>query len=301
MKARAHGRAGGKVILLGEHAVVYGRPALAAGLGPGVDVEVVRGAGPAVVSDRPELAGDERTARLLAEAAGLVGLDARDLVAHVRSELPPGAGLGSSAALTVALLRALAELAGRAVPPAEEIALGRRLEAIFHGHSSGIDPAAAALGGCFRFVRGEPPAITSLRLARPLPLVIALGAPRSTGTAVVGLRARWEAAPERYEPLFDDVGTVVDCGARAAAAGDLSALGRAFDDNQALLETIGVSSPEVEKLVAAARRAGAVGAKLTGGGGGGAAIALAEDAGGLARRLGEVGVRTRVVHIGEGT
>src|SRR5437773_2122406 len=141
----------------------------------------------------------------------------------------------------------------------------RRVEASFHGHSSGIDPAAAALGGCFRFVRGDPPGITSLRLARSLPLVIALGEPRSTGATVISLRARWEVAPESYEPIFDDVAAVVECGARAAAAGDLLVLGHAFDDNQALLEALGVSSPEVESLVATAHRAGALGAKLTGG------------------------------------
>ena len=301
MKVRARGRAGGKVILLGEHAVVYGRPALAAGLGLGLEVGVTRGAGPVVAPDRPARAGDARPVRLLAQAAGLLGLDPRELVVQVRSELSPGAGLGSSAALTVALLRALAELADRALGREEEIALGRRLEAIFHGHPSGIDPAAAALGSCFRFVRGEPPAITPLRLGGPLPLVVAFGdRPRSTGAAVTGLRARWEADRERHEQLFDAVGEVVERGVGAAEAGDLVALGGLFDENQQLLEALGVSSPEVETLVGAARRAGALGAKLTGGGAGGAAIALAADAEEVARKLGASGIRTLVVGIGEG-
>ncbi len=300
MKLPACGRAAGKVILLGEHAVVYGRPALAAGLGVGIEAEVLPAAGAArLESDRPDLAGDERPAALLAATVATLGLEPRGFLVRVRSALPPGAGLGSSAALAVAVLRALAAAAGRGLGRDEELALGRRLEAIFHGHPSGVDPAAAALGTCFRFVRGEPPAITPLRPARPLPLVIAFGArARSTGAAVGGLRARWEADRPRYERLFDEVGAVVEAGAAAAEGGDLGALGVAFDQNQRLLEALGVSAPEVEALVGAARRAGALGAKLTGGGAGGAVIALATDAERVAAALRAAGARTFVVDIG---
>ena len=296
----ACGRAGGKVILLGEHAVVYGRPALAAGLERGVIAEARRGAGPALVSDRPELAGDDRPAQVVAEAAALLGLDPRTVVVAVRSELPFGAGLGSSAALVVAVLRALAAAAGRRLTLTEELALGRRLEAIFHGHPSGVDPAAAALGPvCFRFVRGEPPALTALRIAAPLPLVIGFGGrPRSTGAAVGGLRARWAAEPERHERRFDEIAAVVEAGARAAEAGDAAALGRAFDANHALLAALGVSSPEVEALVAAARGAGALGAKLTGGGAGGAVVALAPESGRVAGALAAAGARTLTLTVG---
>jgi mevalonate kinase len=285
----ARGRAAGKVILLGEHAVVYGRPALAAGLDLGLEVEVGVGRAPE----------EARLARLLAEAAGALDVPAAGLRVEIRSDLPPGAGLGSSAALCVAVLRALAAAAGRVVSLPDLMALGRRLEAIFHGHPSGIDPAAAALGRtCFRFVRGEPPTVAPLAVARPLPLVIALGAQRSTGAAVQGLRARWEAEPARHERLFDEVAEVVDAGARAAERGDLPALGQAFDRNQELLATLGVSAPATEALAAAARRAGALGAKLTGGGAGGAVIALAPDAARVAAALDEQGVATIIAHVG---
>jgi len=292
----ARGRAVGKVILLGEHAVVYGRPALAAGLGIGLEVEVREGEGPVVESDVED---DGRARRLVEEAATIVGLEASRLVVRVRSELPAGAGLGSSAALSIAVLRALARAAGRRLSTDEELAHGRRLEAIFHGHPSGIDPAAAALGTCFRFVRGEPPTITPLALARPLRMVIALDQrPRSTGAAVGGLRARWEADRARHERLFDDVAAVVEAGARAAAAGDLATLGEAFRANQVLLRELGVSAAAVEELVAAAEGAGALGAKLTGGGAGGAAIAVAAEPERVAATLRALGVRTIVVEIG---
>lgn len=296
MQARAH--ASGKVILLGEHVVVYGRPAIAAGLPIGLEVELSDGDGPALVSDDAALAGDARPQRLVAEAAALAGIDPRRVVVRVRSDLPPGRGFGSSAALAVATLRALFDATGRTLPSATALDWGRRLEAVFHGTSSGIDPAAAALGTCFRFVRGEPPSVTPVPLARPLPLVIAYGPrPRSTGAAVGGLRARWEADRERHEALFDAVAEAVERGEAAARAGDLETLGRAFDDNQALLETLGVSSEETAALVAAARRAGALGAKLTGGGAGGAVIALSAAPEDLAARLERDGWRTVVTRI----
>jgi mevalonate kinase len=296
----ARGRAGGKVILLGEHAVVYGRPALAAGLARGVVAEVQRGAGPVLVSDRPELAADGRPARAVAQAATLLGLDPTTVVVTVRSELPAGAGLGSSAALVVAVLRALAAAAGRQLTLADELTLGRRLEAIFHGHPSGVDPAAAALGPvCFRFVRGEPPAVTRLTLAAPLPLVLGFGdRPRSTAAAVGGLRARWAAEPARHERLFDEIAAIVETGLRAAETGDLAALGRALDANQAVLAALGVSSAETEVLIAAARRAGALGAKLTGGGGGGAVVAVAPEPARVAAALSGAGARTLAVTVG---
>jgi mevalonate kinase len=276
VKLPACGRAAGKVILLGEHAVVYGRPALAAGLALGLEVEVKAGKGAArVVTDRPEVEADSRPLHLVKEAAAVVGIPPRDLVVSIRSELPPGAGLGSSAALSVAVLRALADAVGRSLGRDEELGLGRRLEAIFHGHPSGVAAAAAALGGCFRFVRGDPPTITPLRPARAIPLVVALARrPRSTGAAVGGLRARWRRTARVTSGSSMRSGRRRR-GAHAALAGDLAALGRAFDQNQALLVELGVSAPEVDELVSAARAAGALGAKLTGGGAGGAVLALA--------------------------
>lgn len=302
MRLPARGRAGGKIILLGEHVVVYGRPAIAAGLPIGLEAVVEDGDGPALRTDVSLAADDVRPARMVADAAALVGLDPARIVVRVRSELPAGRGLGSSAALSIATLRAVAAAAGRTLGRDEELVAGRRLEAIFHGTPSGIDPAAAALGTCFRFVRGDPPTVTPLATARPLPLVVAFPSQaRSTGAAVGGLRGRWEADRERYESLFDDVAAVVERGAAAAAAGDLPALGRAFDDNQSLLATLGVSSPATEALVDAARRAGAHGAKLTGGGAGGAVIALADDPESVASMLRRDGVETLIVRVGSGT
>jgi mevalonate kinase len=300
LKLPARGRAAGKVILLGEHVVVYARPALAAGLARGLEVRVERGAGPLVVrTDAPALGADERPATLVCAAAEALGVAHDGVRVEIRSELPAGAGLGSSAALSVAVLRALAAAAGRRLALAEELALGRRLEAIFHGNPSGIDPAAAVLGGCFRFTRGEPPMVTPLSLPRPLPLVVAYtGRGRSTGAVVAGLRARWESDRAAYERGFDEVAGLVAEGAAAVECGDVAGLGRTFDENQRLLEALGVSAPEVESLVATARNAGAFGAKLTGGGGGGAVIAVAAEPERVAAALRAAGAQTMVAVIG---
>ncbi|MCW5892223.1 MAG: mevalonate kinase [bacterium] len=297
MRTPARGRAGGKVILLGEHVVVYGRPAIATGLPLGLEAEVSAGDGPALASEHD---GDPRGADLVRAACAATGLDPARVVVRVRSELPPGRGLGSSAALAVATLRACAAAAGRTLSTDEELALGRRLEGVFHGTPSGIDPAAAALGRCFGFVRGEPPVVTPLAPPAPLPLVVAFGAcPRDTGAAVGGLRARWDAEPATYEALFDAVAAVVARGAEALLRGDLTGLGAAFDENQTLLERLGVSSDEIGTLVATARRLGALGAKLTGGGAGGAIIALATDPETLAARLADAtGVQALALRVG---
>ena len=105
-RSPARGRAGGKVILLGEHAVVYGRPAVAAGLPIGLEAEAMRGDGPRLESE--VTAGDARGETLVADAARAVGLEPGEWRVRVRSELAPGQGLGSSAALCIAVLRALA-------------------------------------------------------------------------------------------------------------------------------------------------------------------------------------------------
>ena len=296
MHTNAHGRAGGKVILLGEHVVVYGRPALAAGVPLVVDATVEAGPGPRLVSEMPT---DPRTTRLVAEAAGMMGLDPAQVVVRVRSDIPPGRGLGSSAALAVAVLRALAAAAGRPLDTATTLARGRVLEQIFHGTPSGVDPAAAALGTCFRFVRGEPPLVTPIVLARPIRLVVAYGnRSRSTGAAVGGLRERWRADEARYERLFDEVTAIVCGGIAALEQGDLAGLGAAFDRNQTLLEALGVSHDDVESLIALARESGALGAKLTGGGGGGAIHAVGDDPESIASGLRRSGARTFIVDVG---
>jgi hydroxymethylglutaryl-CoA reductase len=267
--------ASGKVILLGEHAVVYGRGAIAAAITPRIVVTLIPSIGPA----RFETDDDPRLAPALARALQLIGGAADGFAVRVESDVPRAAGLGSSAALSVALIRALAARIARPIATARLSALAFEIETIFHGTPSGIDNCVVAYGGLIAFRhRGDTPEVRLLRAARPLPLVVALGrAPRETRRAVAALRTRWQAAPRSYESLFDEIDWLVTDAEHALGRGDFAELGTLMNTNHGLLHSLDVSTNEIEQMVALARAHGALGAKLTGGGGGGAVICLCPD------------------------
>jgi mevalonate kinase len=257
------GRAPGKVLLLGEHAVVYGHPALAAAIPRFVEVSVEPGPEPHM-----ELPGGLRTPREVLDAAAAMareaGLDG-GFRARVQSDIPLGSGLGSSAALGVALARAFKP--GCAAD--EAAALAMQLERVLHGAPSGVDPAACARGGVIYFVRGEPPHIEPVRGSAWLCVALS-GIARGTRSTVMPLAERRKSDP-RVDPMLARLGELARLGRT------LQDLGPLMDEAHALLRELGVSCPELEAAVAALKAAGALGAKLTGAGGGGAAIGLARD------------------------
>jgi mevalonate kinase len=274
------GRAGGKVILLGEHAVVYGVPALAVGLERGVVARTLGGeahehalhvAGWGV-SVRPGDGTDlGRALTALLEASG-PAVSSRPRVVHAHVDLPPGGGVGCSAAIGVAVARALDSSASLEAIMVRATAWER----VFHGNPSGIDVAAAAMGGCLRFVRGV--GIEPVHGAKALHLAIgATGRASSTKVMVervAELRAR---EPDATARTFASITSLVAAAASAIGRGDLGTLGEAMSANHEHLVALGVSTTELEELVAAARASGALGAKITGAGGGGCAVALASS------------------------
>lgn len=286
---RGHGSAPGKVILLGEHAVVYGHPALAGALGQRIFVELADDhAGPAVEigglplgSDPASPGAPPELTRAFAAMAEELGVSPR-LRAKVWTELPLGGGLGSSAALGVALARALCQAAGQECPPGRAAELALHLERIFHGAPSGVDPAVCARGGLLVFTRaleGRPEKIEPVEPRAPLHLVVALtGIARGTRRTVLPLAERKAARPSLYDPLLATLGDLARGGRDAILRGDLAELGVRFDAAHGILSALGVSCAELDELAVALRKDGALGAKLTGAGGGGAAIALANDA-----------------------
>jgi hydroxymethylglutaryl-CoA reductase len=288
----ASGYAGGKVILVGEHVVVHGQPAIVGGLDRGVRVEI------GAVTEAA--AADERVTEVVGLAARLLGLGAPPRAIRISGDLPVGMGLGSSAALAVAVLRALAADAGRDPRPDEIAAYAHEIEKLFHGTPSGVDGTAATYGGLLWFEAGPPPRHERLRLSSALPLVVLLsGSARSTSRTVGSLRERAAAAPEVYQPVFAAVGELVRAARHALERDDRARLGELMTMNHGLLRACGVSTPELDALVEAALDAGARGAKLTGAGGGGAVIALpAGDAASLARTLAAAGHDCFPVHLG---
>jgi mevalonate kinase len=283
----------GKVILLGEHGVVYGHPALAAGLGVGVhatarvsesddDVIVARpwGVTARVGSDEPLALGLQAILEgMPSGVAGSAGSAAEGrprVHVEVDVELPGGAGLGCSAAIGVAVTGALDALFSIERTAEERGDYSLRWERVFHGNPSGVDNAMAAVGGVALFRRGQP--LQSVRVKKPLPLVIAHSGESSSTKEIVAMVARQrEAETARVDEAFGAIAALVNNAKLAVEAGDLKGLGQLFDLNQMLLAGLMLSTEKIEELCRVAREEGALGAKLTGAGAGGCMIALAKD------------------------
>ena len=273
----------GKAILLGEHAVVYGRPAIAIPVPDLRATAIVIPHEDGLWIDAPDLGKrypvdlthiDDPLALAVRLALEHVQATAQQhFIVRIESGLPVGRGLGSSAAVSAAIVRAVARHFGRELAPAEVSALVYETEVLQHGTPSGIDNTVIAYEQPVYFVRGQP--IERFVVREPLHLVLGdTGVMTPTRETVGDVRAAWEQDRDYYEGLFDTIGAVVDEARAAIARGDLEELGRLMDENHALLRDLGVSSPELDRLVAAARNAGALGAKLSGGGRGGHMLAL---------------------------
>jgi mevalonate kinase len=274
MTGRGRGR--GKLILCGEHAVVYGHPALAFAVDRGTDAVVTAHPGPTQIDTAD---GDAR----LADAVATV-IPTEGWRVSVRTDLPVGRGMGSSAALAVALVRARAAAQGERPDDDAVFDAAMPVERAFHGNPSGLDVALATRGGLIRFHRGPP------RVLRPLPLpswrvvVLDSGAAGDTAVQVAAVAARRPA----IDPVLTRIGDLTEAAERHLH--DRAALGEVLDENHACLQAIGVSTPDLDHLVALARRAGAAGAKLAGAGGGGVVLALCEDPGPLLAAAAAAGV-----------
>jgi mevalonate kinase len=198
-----------------------------------------------------------------------------DLLITVTSTIPIARGLGSGAAVATAVARALARYSGYTPHPDEISRLVYQVEKLHHGTPSGIDNTVIAYEQPVFFVRGEK--MVRLSLSAPLNLIIAdTGVFSSTREVVSDVRRRWQAQRELYEGLFDEIGAITRLGKSAIERGDPHAIGHLMDDNQELLALLGVSSPQLDALIAAARASGALGAKLSGAGWGGNMLALIE-------------------------
>lgn len=271
--------ASGKIILFGEHAVVYGRPALAAPLSElraRARVEARRERG--VVIHARDLnrtfnldSADERdplgaiVRGILAElqAAETLGVDI-----WIDSDIPIASGLGSGAAVSTAVVRALSSYLGRTLSADRVSDLVFQVEKLYHGKPSGIDNSVIALERPIRFTKqsGAQP----IRIARPFMLAIAnTGIASPTKITVGDVRRGWQRDPIRYEQTFDEIAELVKRAQLVLALGLNNELGELMNRNQDLLRSVDVSSAEIEQLVRAGIEAGAAGAKLSGGGRGG--------------------------------
>jgi mevalonate kinase len=264
----------GKVILVGEHAVVHGHAAVATGISTGVAVQARPGTGRLRVARWGlEARADDGTPVGRALAAIVRAIQAPPLDFEGDAQIPSRAGLGSSAAMAVAIARAAAAATGRVIAAETIDAAVQAAEEVFHGTPSGIDAAAAKSGRTGRFTRAQ--GWQPIPVLQPITICVGLsGRPRDTAaqvSSVARLRDRLAVAGDVLALL----GRLSEEAAAMLAKGDVDGLGRVFDAAHGLLAALRLSSPELDGLVHAARAAGAIGAKLTGAGGGGAVIALA--------------------------
>jgi mevalonate kinase len=277
----------GKIILLGEHAVVYGRPALAV---PVRQVQACASVEPAdsgpaegVLIDVPDrgltawLSDLERAHPLAAICrATLAALQVAafpPLRLTIRSTIPVASGLGSSAAVSVAVARALNLHFAGSLDDARISNLAFEVERIHHGTPSGIDNTVVALDRPIFFRRDVPPEPLSVGAACRF-LIADTGVAAPTAEAVGLVRRRWQADRAALESIFDEIAGLVREARRALLEGALPRLGEAMRRDHQLLASLGVSSNELNRLVEAAHAAGALGAKMSGGGMGGNMIAL---------------------------
>jgi mevalonate kinase len=285
-------RAPGKIILFGEHAVVYGRPAIAVPLAmvhASAEVTNLPDAQPGRVRiDAPDIGASYwlhegpaedplgRAVRITLDELG--GGEFPALQVSVTSDIPIAGGLGSGAAVSVALIRALStHLSGQPLALDRQSALAFEVEKLHHGTPSGIDNTVVTYNQPVYFVQGEAP--KPFQIGRPFSLVIGVSdLPSPTASAVSMVRQGWIQDAEHFEDLFDAIGGVVDRARSAIEEGQPADLGALMNENQALLEELGVSSTVLREMIEAARKAGASGAKLSGAGLGGNVIALVSDA-----------------------
>jgi len=254
----ATGRGSGKLILLGEHAVVYGHPAIAVGVSLGTQVQLTPRSGPTTCSIKEP---DAALSEVLAQALPLEGLHI-----DIQSDLPIGRGMGSSAALSVALVRARAQLKGQKMQFEEVHTQAFELERIFHGNPSGMDHAVAAKGGALLYRKNEAPKALDMRPVEAV--VLDTGLAGNTAAMVASVAALRPG----IDPLLDRMGALSEQAAHNL--NDTELLGEAMSECHGLLRQLGVSNDSLDSLVTLAKQHGAVGAKLSGAGGGGIVVAL---------------------------
>ncbi|NMC54657.1 MAG: mevalonate kinase [Chloroflexi bacterium] len=300
----------GKIILFGEHAVVYGQPAIA--------IPVTQVAARAVVMARPTAPGGEILIdapdvqvlsllqdlptqhpltcilRILQAHLGLAAFPAFHL--RVTSTIPIAGGMGSGAAVAVAILRAVSAFLNRPLDDETVNQLAFESEKSFHGTPSGVDNTVITFAQPIYFRRGQP--FEKLATAAPHTFVIAdSGQPGSTADMVGAVRQRWQTDPRRMESHFEHIGQIVQQARQAMESPQAPRLGSLMDENHFHLQQIGVSTPFLDVLVQAALQAGALGAKLSGAGGGGNIIALVEasNAEQVAARLSTAGAARTII------
>ena len=277
----------GKVILFGEHFVVYGLPAIASAIGSKTTAFVRRTETPGfhLIDDRLEIPGykaekKEEQKKSIDNIFTFCGIDPEKQGLEIKfvGDLVAASGIGASAASCTALSRALNDEFNLGFDNEKINAAAYEGEKGYHGTPSGIDNTAATYGGLIWFKRnlqGGPNVIEKLKMKEPVEIVIAnTGVTASTSKVVAEVKQRREEQPKKFDQIFGNYRQLVVKARKALIENRLEKLGKLMDENQELLRQIDVSSSELENLINIAMNQGALGAKLTGTGRGGNMVVL---------------------------
>jgi mevalonate kinase len=279
-----NGQACAKIVLLGEHAAVYGSPAIALPLpqlqanaqlrprpqtGLGIIAPQI-----GLITEHSALSIDNPLAAAVWQTSLTLNTpvpDGYDL--HIESQIPIASGLGSGAAVSIATVRCLANAAQRTLLPTVTAAIAFQVELLHHGNPSGLDNTVIAYQKPLYFVKDK--LSQTFTLPKPLHLVVAdTGVSSSTKTVVLAVRQRWQEMPSTYDAIFDAIGELTQQAYSALLQGDYPTLGVLCSANHIYLQQLQVSHPQLDLCVQSAIQAGAFGAKLSGAGLGGNMLAV---------------------------
>jgi len=298
----------GKIILLGEHAVVYGSHALAAPIPLAMQAKVSEG-DKGIDLIIPRWGVEEHLQKNVEHKYSIykslemildkLELHDRNMKIEVFPHIPRAMGLGASGALAVAIIRALSEHYELNLIDDEICRLAYKSEKIIHGNASGIDNTMSTYGKFLLYQKAKPPKKTEIIVNKPIRMVIGLTWVESlTATMVSKIRKAWEKNKPLYNRIFDEINDLTMQAVDAVKKYDTELLGELMNINQGLLNALQVSGREIEEIIDIARSNGAIGAKLTGGGGGGAVIALCpEDAENVVNAIKGAGYKAFIVDI----
>jgi len=279
----------GKVVLFGEHSVVYNYPGITCTIDKGLDVRISRDPdGPRFLHPRfkqvfpiPKADQDIRLfSRAADHALEIYGLQNAPIAIKIESDLIPGMGLGSSAAFSVGICSALRRYKHLDQERKWDSGIfedAQKLESVFHGNPSGMDAATVLSEGVLWFRKGPPREILPIRVPTSATGILCIVEPGArTLELVQRVQRNRERDPKMINGILEEIGNItVDAGI-ALGTGDMKETGRLMFKNHEFLARLGVSTPALDDAVELLLDRGVLGAKLTGGGGGGAVVALVE-------------------------